>query len=50
MNQMQKQLSLKPSLANIAKSYCKRNNINEKQFLKAMKWYQSAMSNSKKNK
>ena len=31
---MQKQLSLKPSLANIAKSYCKRNNINEKQFLK----------------
>ncbi len=47
---MQKQISLNPSLASIAKSYCKRNNINEKQFLKAMKWYQSAMLKSKKNK
>jgi len=50
MNQMRKQTSLKPTLANNAKSFCKRNNINEKQFLKAMKWYQSAISNSKKNK
>ena len=50
MNQMHKQLSLKPTLANNTKSYCKRNNINEKQFLKAIKWYQSAISNSKKNK
>jgi len=50
MNQMHKQLSLKPTLANNARSYCKRNNINEKQFLKAMKWYQSAISKSKKNK
>jgi len=50
MNQMLKQLSLNPTLANNAKSYCKRNNINEKQFLKALKWYQSAISNSKKNK
>ena len=47
---MHKQLYLKPTLANNAKSYCKRNNINEKQFLKAMKWYQSAIKNSKKNK
>ena len=47
---MRKQLSLKSTLANNARSYCKRNNINEKQFLKAMKWYQSAISNSKKNK
>jgi len=50
MNQMHKQLSLKPTLANNAKSYCKRNNINEKQFLKAMRWYQSAIKSSKKNK
>tara|TARA_B110000285_G_C15002953_1_gene552375 strand:- start:841 stop:993 length:153 start_codon:yes stop_codon:yes gene_type:complete len=50
MNQMQKQLPLKPSLANIAKSYCKRNNINEKQLLKAVNWYQSAISNSKKKR
>ncbi len=50
MNQMHKQLSLKPPLANNTKSYCKRNNINEKQLLKAMNWYQSAIRNSKKNK
>jgi len=50
MNQMHKQLSLKPTLVNNAKSYCKRNNINEKQFLKAMNWYQSAMGKPKKNK
>ena len=50
MNQMHKQLSLKPPLANSAKSYCKRNNINEKQLLKAMNWYQSAIRNSKQNK
>jgi len=50
MDQVQKRISKKQSLTSIAKSYCKRNNINEKQFLKAMNWYQSAIRKSKKNK
>jgi hypothetical protein len=48
MNKMQKKISINPSLASATRSYCKRNNINEKQFLRAMNWYQSAMRNPKK--
>jgi hypothetical protein len=30
-------------------SYCRRNNIDEKQLLKAMNWYLSAKQNNKEN-
>ena len=31
-----------------ASAYCRRNNINEYQFQKALAWYRSAIQNSKK--
>ena len=48
MNQMQKKISINSTLVSATRSYCKRNNINEKQLLRAMNWYQSAMLKSKK--
>ena len=45
---MQKKISINSTLAIATRSYCKRNNINEKQLLRAMNWYQSAMLKSKK--
>jgi len=50
MNQIQNQTITKyPSDINTS-AYCKRNNINEYQFKKALAWYQSAIHSSKKDK
>jgi len=50
MNQIQNQ-SISKDLNDINTSaYCKRNNINEYQFKKALAWYQSAIQSSKKDK
>ena len=50
MNQVQNQSTSK-DLSDIKTSaYCKRNNINEYQFKKALAWYRSAIQSSKKEK
>ena len=50
MNQIQNQ-SIAKNLSDIGTSaYCKRNNINEYQFKKALAWYHSAIQSSKKEK
>ncbi len=43
---MQKKIP-KNSLKKSTISYCRRNNINEKQLVKAMNWYLSAKQSSK---
>jgi hypothetical protein len=50
MNQIQNQLISK-DLGDIKTTpYCKRNNINEYQFKKALAWYHSAIQGSKQGK
>ena len=50
MNQVQNQLIVKNPSDSITSAYCKRNNINEYQFKKALAWYHSAIQSSKKDK
>ena len=50
MNQVQNQLTVKNPSNSKTSAYCKRNNINEYQFKKALAWYQSAIQSSKKEK
>ena len=50
MNQVQNQLTVKNPSDSKTSAYCKRNNINERQFKKAMAWYHSAMQSSKSRK
>lgn len=50
MNQVQNQLIVKNPSDNITSAYCKRNNINERQFKKAMAWYHSAIQSSNQEK
>ena len=50
MNQLQNQTITKcPSDINTS-AYCKRNNINEYQFKKALAWYHSAIQSTEKDK
>ena len=50
MNQIQNQKITKyPSDINTS-AYCKRNNINEYQFKKALAWYHSAIQSTEKDK
>ena len=50
MNQIQNQTITKyPSDINTS-AYCKRNNINERQFKKALAWYHSALQSSNQEK
>ena len=46
--QMQKTMT-KYSLKKSTISYCRRNNINEKQLIKAMNWYLSAKRSNKEH-
>jgi hypothetical protein len=48
MNHILDQSRLKNSRESKASAYCRRNNINEYQFQKAVAWYRSAIKNSKK--
>jgi len=48
MNHIMDQSRLKNSRESKASAYCRRNNINEYQFQKAVAWYRSAIKNSKK--
>ena len=50
MNQAQNQLTVKNLSDSKTSAYCKRNNINEYQFKKALAWYHSAIQSSKKDK
>jgi len=50
MNQVQNQLIVKNPSDSITSAYCKRNNINERQFKKAKAWYHSAMQSSNQEK
>jgi len=50
MNQIQNQLISKDLDDIKASAYCKRNNINEYQFKRALDWYHSAMQSSNKEK
>ena len=50
MNQVQNQLTVKNPSDSITSAYCKRNNINERQFKKAKAWYHSAMQGSNQEK
>ena len=49
MNQIQNQSISKDPNDIKASAYCRRNNINEYQFKKALAWYHSAIQSSKKN-
>ena len=50
MNQIQNQ-SISKGISDIKTSaYCKRNNIDEYQFKKALDWYHSAIQSSKQDK
>ena len=49
MNQIQNQSISKDPSDIKASAYCRRNNINEYQFKKALAWYHSAIQSSKKN-
>ena len=44
-----KKIMTKNTLKKSTISYCRRNNIDEKQLLKAMNWYLSAKQNNKEN-
>ena len=48
MNHALDQSRVKNSRESKASAYCRRNNINEYQFQKAVAWYRSAIKNSKK--
>ncbi|SVE10969.1 uncharacterized protein METZ01_LOCUS463823 [marine metagenome] len=48
MNHALDQSRVKNSRESKASAYCRRNNINEYQFKKAVAWYRSAIKNSKK--
>jgi len=48
MNHALDQSRVKNSKESKASAYCRRNNINEYQFQKAVAWYRSAIKNSKK--
>ena len=48
MNDILDQSKVKNSRESKASAYCRRNNINEYQFKKAVAWYRSAIKNSKK--
>jgi hypothetical protein len=50
MNQIQNQLISKDLNDIKTSAYCKRNNINERQFKKAKAWYHSAMQSSNQEK
>ncbi len=50
MNQVQNQLISKDLIDIKTSAYCKRNNINEYQFKKALAWYHSAIQGSKQGK
>jgi len=50
MNQAQNQLIVKNPSDSITSAYCKRNNINEHQFKKAIAWYHSAMQSTNQEK
>ena len=50
MNQIQNQLIFKDPSDIKASAYCKRNNINEYQFKKALAWYHSAIQSTKQDK
>ena len=48
MNHILDQSRVKNSKESKASAYCRRNNINEYQFQKAVAWYHSAIKNSRK--
>ena len=48
MNHILDQSTVKNIKESKASAYCRRNNINEYQFQKAVAWYRSAIKNSKK--
>jgi len=48
MNHILDQSTVKNSRESKASAYCRRNNINEYQFQKAIAWYRSAIQNSRK--
>ena len=48
MNHILDQSTVKNSRESKASAYCRRNNINEYQFQKAIAWYHSAIQNSRK--
>ncbi len=50
MNQVQNQLTVMNRSDSKTSTYCKRNNIDERQFKKAMAWYHSAIKSSNKEK
>jgi hypothetical protein len=50
MNQILSQPISKDASDIKTNAYCKRNNINEYQFKKALAWYHSAIQSSKKEK
>ena len=50
MNQVQNQSIVKDPSDSRTSAYCKRNNINEYQFKKALAWYHSAIQGSKQGK
>ena len=50
MNQVQNQLTVKNTSDSSTSAYCKRNNINERQFKTAMAWYHSAMQSTNQEK
>ena len=50
MNQVQNQLTAKNPSDSKTSAYCKRNNINERQFKTAMAWYHSAMQSTNQEK
>jgi len=50
MNQVQNQLIVKNPSDSKTSAYCKRNNINEYQFKKALAWYHSAIQSTKQDK
>ena len=50
MNQVQNQLTAKNPSDSKTSAYCKRNNINERQFKTAIAWYHSAMQSTNQEK
>ena len=48
MNHILDQSTVKNLKESKASAYCRRNNINEYQFQKAVAWYRSAIKNSRK--
>ena len=50
MNQIQSQSISKDPSDIKTSAYCKRNNINEYQFKKALAWYHSAIQSTKQDK